>query len=333
MFALSGTIIKFTRERQVRVLNKAGGINKVAVIGAGLMGFGIGVDFARAGYETWMYNTRPETSKQSADRVKEAFSLFMEGEIMTASEVEAAYNRLHFTTNLEEAAQNADYVSESVLESLALKRQIFADLDKICPSSAILTTNSSTFTTTSIVKDNRIDYPGRCCVAHYFQPPHLLPLVEIAGGEKTSRETIDRTFEILSGMGKKPVIIPVEVFGHAGNRIQGAIGQEIRYLIDNNICTPEMIDEIIMYGFGRRMAITGWFIRNDLIGLDFSYNSAKSAGAEPWEPFKERVERGELGMKTGKGFYEWPDFGQSVQRKQNLELLRLLKDDLKENKC
>lgn len=291
------------------------------------MGFGIGVDFAKAGYETWMYNTREETSKQSMIRVREALTLFVDGGLLKATQADAAYNRLHFTTNLEEAAKNADYVSESVLESLPLKRKIFADLDRICPPSAILTTNSSRLTTTEIVKDNQIAWPERCCVAHYFQPPHLLPLVEIVGGEMTSRETVDRIFALLSKIGKKPVIIPVEVPGHAGNRIQDGIDREIRYLVDNKICTPEMIDKIIMDGFGRRMANTGFFIRKDLIGHDFNYKAYTAVGKEPWEPIKERVQKGELGMKTGQGFYEWPDFGKAVHRKQNLELIRLLKID------
>jgi len=313
-------------------MKKCADINKVAIIGAGLMGFGIGVDFARAGYETWMFNTREETSRIAMQRAKEAIWLFVEGNMMTTAEAEAAYARLHPTTSMEAATENADYVCESALESLTLKRRIFADLDRLCPPSAILTTNSSNFTTTTIVKDNDVKHPERCCVTHYFQPPHLIPLVEVVGGEQTARKTIDKTCEILSGMQKKAVIIPVEVPSHAGNRIQGAIGREIRNLVDKNICTPEMIDDIIMYGFGRRMINTGWFIRNDLIGLDFTYNIAKAAGAEPWGPFKERVERGELGMKTGKGFYEWPDFGKAVEKRQNMDLLRFLKRDIEDGK-
>jgi 3-hydroxybutyryl-CoA dehydrogenase len=316
----------------VKTMKKCEYINKVAIIGAGLMGYGIGIDFVRAGYETWMFNTRQETSRTAMQRAKEALSLFVEAGILSAVEADAAYARLHPTISIEEAAENADYVSESALESLSLKRRIFADLDRLCPAKCILTTNSSNFTTTSIIKDNQINHPERCCVAHYFQPPHLLPLVEVVGGEKTAKETIDMTCDILSGMQKKVVVIPVEVSGHAGNRIQGAIGREIRYLVDNNVCTPEMIDDIIMYSFGRRMANTGWFIRNDLIGLDFVYNVAKSAGAEPWEPFNVRVERGELGMKSSKGFYDWPDFGKAMEHRQNMDLLRFLKRDIEEGK-
>jgi len=133
-------------------------------------------------------------------------------------------------------------------------------------------------------------------------------------------------------MHKKPVVIPVEVSRHAGNRLQNALGREITNLLDKKICTPQMIDDIIMYSFGRRMANTGWFIRNDLIGLDFSYNAAKAAGEEPTQPIKDLVEAGHLGMKTGKGFYEWPDFGEAVQRRQDLELLRFLKRDLDDGK-
>jgi 3-hydroxybutyryl-CoA dehydrogenase len=313
-------------------MEKIEGINKVAIIGAGLMGYGIGVDFVRAGYETWLFNTREETSRQSMERARKALDLFVEAGMMTAAEADTAFGLFHPTTRFEEACDGADYVSESVLESRALKRNVFADMDRLCPPSAILTTNSSNFTTTSIVTDNDIKHPERCCVAHYFQPPHLLPLVEVVGGEKTSPETIQRTCQILSGIQKKPVVIPVEVRSHAGNRIQGAIAREIMYLIDNKICTPEMVDEIIMYGFGRRMVNTGYFIRNDLIGLDFTYNAAKAAGREPWGPIKERVERGELGMKSGKGFYEWPDRGEALQKRQDMDLLRILKRDIEEGK-
>ncbi len=313
-------------------MKKIEGIHKVAVIGAGLMGFGIGVDFARAGYETWLYNTREESSRQAMERARAALELFCEAGLMNEEEIQAAYGRLHPTISLEEAAEGADYVSESVSESLDLKRKVFSELDRLCPASAVLTTNSSSFTITAILSKNAIRYPGRCCVAHYFQPPHLLPLVEVVAGQHTAPETISLTCRILAGAQKKPVVIPKEVNGHAGNRMQGAIGREIRNLVEQGVCTPQMIDDIIIYGFGRRMFNTGWFIRNDLIGLDFSYNAAIAAGREPWGPFKERVERGELGMKTGKGFYEWPDFGRAMQRRQDWDLIQLLKRDIEEGR-
>lgn len=306
-------------------MQKVDGINKVAVIGAGLMGFGIGLDFARAGYETWLYSTRDETARLSMSRARTALDLFVEAGIMTTAEADAAHARLHPTTNMEEAAKGADYVSESVLESLSLKREIFEQLDRICPPPALLTSNTSSFTTTSLV--GNLQHPERCCVAHYFQPPHFMPLVEVVAGQKTSPETIDRTFDILTKLRKKPVVIRVELPRHAGNRIQNGIALEARQLVDSGACTPQMVDDIIKYSFGRRMANTGYFIRTDLIGYANTLASSRDRGEEIWGPLKEIVEQGHTGMRSGKGFYDWPDHGEAIQRKQDRELLRWLKED------
>jgi 3-hydroxybutyryl-CoA dehydrogenase len=301
-------------------------MKKIAIIGAGLMGHGIAVDFARGGYETWLFNTRKETSDRAMARARVAFERFIEGGMMSEDEADTAIARLHPTVDLAEAAEDAEYVSESVLESLSLKREIFAELERICGAEAILTSNSSSFTITQIVEGN-VEHPGRCCIAHYFQPPHFLPLVEVVKGKNTEENTLERTRELLSGIGKKPVVIRKEVRGHAGNRIQDGMRRVIRELVDEGVCTPQMIDEIIMYGFGRRTANTGWFIRQDLIGIDFVHNASKDYGREPWGPIRELFESGRLGMKSGKGFYDWPDHGEAMHRKQDLELLRLLKAD------
>ena len=192
-------------------MKKIEGINKVAIIGAGLMGYGIGVDFVRAGYPTWLYNTREETSRKSMERARKALGLFVEAGMMTAAEADKAYGLLHPTTSLEAACEGADYISESVSESLALKRKVFADMDRLCPPSAILTTNSSNFTTTRIVSENEINHPERCCVAHYFQPPHLLPWSKWSEGKKPLRKPSNGLVKFWSGAQKKPVVIPVEV--------------------------------------------------------------------------------------------------------------------------
>lgn len=130
-------------------------------------------------------------------------------------------------------------------------------------------------------------------------------------------------------MRKKVAVIDVELPAFVGNRIQGAIGREIQSLIDQGVCSPEMIDDVMSFGFGRRIVYTGYFKRLDLIGLDFSYNAARGRGLEPWKPIAERVERGELGMKSGKGFYEWPgDTARQLHRRLNTELIRLMKQDM-----
>jgi 3-hydroxybutyryl-CoA dehydrogenase len=304
-----------------------GAIEKVAVIGAGLMGFGVAVDFARFGYHVSIYNTKEATSKRAMEQAGEALDLMVEAELITDDVAKAAYNRLRPTTDIVDAASGADFVHESVLELLDVKQEVFAKLDEICPPPTILATNTSSLRVTDIASVTR--HPERILATHYFQPPHFVPLVEIVGGEKTDRSAVERAEQLLRGLRKKVAVIEVELPGFVGNRIQGAIGREIRSLVDKGVCSPDMIDDIISFGFGRRMAYTGYFKRLDLIGLDFIYGAAKGRGEKPWEQIASRVEQGVLGMKSGKGFYGWPDnTAQQLHRRMNKELIRLLKQDM-----
>ncbi|MFC2006498.1 3-hydroxyacyl-CoA dehydrogenase family protein [Chloroflexota bacterium] len=304
-------------------------INRVAVIGAGLMGFGIALEFARFGYQVSIYNTTEATSKKAMEQSRETLDLMVETQLLTGNEAEATYDRLHPTINLKDAASGADYVVESAPEVLSLKQEVFARLDEICPPPAVLATNTSRLLVTDIASVAK--YPGRILATHYFQPPHFVPLVEVVGGQKTDREVVELTARVLRGLRKKVAVINIELNGFAGNRIQVAIEREVQSLVDKGVCTPEMIDDIISFGFGRRMAYTGYFKRRDLVGLDLPYTAAKGRGKEPWRPIAERVERGELGIKSGKGFYDWPgDRAKQFLRHYNMELIRLMKHDLEE---
>ena len=302
-------------------------IERVAVIGAGLMGFGVATEFARFGYQVSIYNTKEETSKEAMAQISEALDLMVETELITSDEAKAAYGNVRPTTDIVDATTGADFVHEAAFELLTLKQEIFAKLDEICPPPIILATNTSGLLVTDIASATK--HPERVVATHYFQPPHFVPLVEVSGGEKTDPCVVELTARVLMGMRKKVAVIDVELPGFIGNRIQRAIAREVRSLIDQKACSPEMIDNIISFGFGRRMAYTGYFKRMDLVGLDFGYMAAKGRGEEPWRPIAERVERGELGMKSGKGFYDWPgDTAKQLHRRLNTELIRLMKHDM-----
>ncbi|MFC1966684.1 3-hydroxyacyl-CoA dehydrogenase family protein [Chloroflexota bacterium] len=304
-------------------------VERVAVIGAGLMGLGIAVEFARFGYQVSIYNTNQASSQKAMEKAGEDLDLMVETELLTAEDAKAAYSRLRPTTDLEDAASGADYVVESVFELLSLKQEIFARLDELCPPPAILATNTSGLRVTDIASVTR--HPERVLATHYFQPPHFVPLVEVVGGEKTAREVVELVAQVLRGLRKKVVVMDIELPGFAGNRIQGAIAREVQSLVDKGVCSPGMIDDVISFGFGRRMAYTGYFKRIDLVGLDLGYKAIKGRGREPWGPVAERVERGDLGMKSGKGFYEWPgDSAKKFHRRQNMELIRMMKQDMTE---
>ena len=306
---------------------KKEGIERVAVVGAGLMGFGVAVEFARFGYQVSMYNTREETSKRAMQQAREALGLMAEMQLITREESLAAHARLRPTNDIADAVKGADFVHESVLEQLTLKQKIFARLDELCPPPVILATNTSTFRVTDIASATK--HPERVVATHYFQPPHFIPLVEVVGGEKTDRKVVEKAARMLRGMRKKVVVIDIDRPGFVGNGIQGAMGREIQSLIDRGLCSPQTIDDVISFGFGRRMAYTAYFKRLDLIGLDFGYRIAKDRGIEPWKTIAEHVEKGELGMKSGKGFYNWPDdTAEQLHHRLNTELIRLMKQDM-----
>ncbi len=305
------------------------GITRVAVIGAGMMGLGIAVEYARFGYQVNCYNTKEETSQKAKEKAREELDLMAETELITGNLANAAFKRMRFTTDLKEAASKANLVVESVSEILTLKQQIFATLDELCPPPIILATNSSSLLVTDIAATSK--HPERIVATHYFQPPHLVPLVEIMGGKQTSKETIDRMERILRGMRKKAVVIKIELPALGGNRIQAAVAREAQTLVEKGACTPQMVDDIISFGFGRRMTYTGYFKRLDLVGIDLNIERQVARGAKPWPPMAEMVQRGELGMKSGKGFYDWPgDTSKEFLRAYNKELIRLLKKDMEE---
>lgn len=302
-------------------------IKQVAVIGAGLMGFGIAVEYARFGYNVAIYNTSEASSNKALDLSRETLDLMIETDFITTEDARAAMIRMTPFTDIEAAAAGADFVVESVLESLDLKQEVFATLDKVCPPPVILATNTSNYRVTDIATS--VKHPERVVATHYFQPPHFVPLVEVVAGEKTDPKVIDVTAELLRILRKRVAVINVDLPAFAGNRIQRAIRREVKSLVDKGVCSPETIDDVISYGFGRRMAYTSIFKRWDLIGLDFFYMSSKRRGIEPWGPLAERVERGDLGMKSGKGFYDWTDESvKATHRRLNTELIRLMKQDM-----
>jgi 3-hydroxybutyryl-CoA dehydrogenase len=306
-------------------------VNRVAVIGAGLMGFGIAVEFARFGYDVHIFNTTEKSSRYAMTLAREALDLMKETELITSDEAEKSYHRIRPFTDIEDTATGADLVVESVVEVLDLKKDIFSHLDRICPPPAILATNTSGFRVTDIAEATK--HPERVLAAHYFQPPHFVPLVEVVPGKRTHQSVVDRTAKVLQGMRKKVAVLNMDIAGFVGNRIQGVMAREIQTLVDKGVCTPETIDDVISFGFGRRMAYTAHFKRLDLIGLDLIDTMSRERGFELWKPIADRVKRGELGMKSGKGFYPWPhDTGKEFHRWMNLELIRLMKQDMSEGR-
>ena len=301
-------------------------IKNIAIIGAGLMGLGIGVEYARFGYNVKLYNTSQTSSELARQKAKVILDVMVQTRLITRYTAKATVSRLNFSTEIVETATGADLVVESVPENLSLKQETFAKLDEICPPSVLLCTNTSGLRVTDIAA--HAAHPERILATHYSQPPHFMPLVEVVSGEKTNSALIPVVVKMLRAM-HKMVVLAKDTPRFIQNRIQRAIGQECQAMVDEGLATPEMIDNVISFGFGRRMAYTGYFKRLDLIGLDFTASLDKSKGVQPWKPIAEHVARGELGMASGKGFYDWPEEKRErFLQWYHTELIRLMQQDI-----
>lgn len=241
-------------------------VRRVAVIGAGLMGHGIAQEFAVAGYEVRMHDTTAENLDRAMTRIRANLTLMTEAGVVDPAQAEAAPARLHPTTSVAEAGSDADVVIEAVFEDLELKQQIFAELDEVCPPHALLASNSSSYMPGKLAAIT--ERPAQVLVAHYFNPPHLMPLVELVRHPETSDETIETMFALYTRLGKKPVIIQHEAPGFVANRLQMAVWREAANIVARGICTPQDVDTVVRYGFGRRYSAGGPFELGALISAD-----------------------------------------------------------------
>ncbi|KAL1616185.1 hypothetical protein SLS56_011509 [Neofusicoccum ribis] len=229
-------------------------IKKVAIIGCGAIGASWAALFAAHGLEVVAFDIRPEAETFLRSLVSEALPTL--SRIGPLDDLQAAAARVRFTTDLDDALQNADFVQENGPERLDFKQKLFDDIASKVGPDTIIATSSSGLTCSSI-QEGVSSHPDRCVVGHPFNPPHLIPLVEVVGGSQTSAATIERTMGFYAGLGKKAVHVKKEVPGHIANRLQAALVREILHLAANDVCTVADIDDAVQYGPGLRWGVMG----------------------------------------------------------------------------
>lgn len=306
-------------ERQI------GRIRKVAIVGAGLMGHGLAQIFAGKGKEVILMDLSEDLLKKGLAGIRSNLSLMAEHGIGKREEIEGVLSRVRTTTNLGEAAKEAQFVVEAVSENLDLKQKIFQDLDSLCPPDAVLATNTSVISITEIASKSK--GRGRIVGTHFWNPPYLIPLVEVIRGNDTSSSTMDTTFDLMKEIGKHPVRVNKDVPGFVGNRLQHALWREALSIVERGIAEPATVDECIRFGFGLRLPILGPLENVDMVGTDLTLAIHSyilqhlESSPSPSPLLKKKVEQGELGFKTGKGFQEWPPEKAQESRKRLLEYL------------
>ena len=233
-------------------------------------------------------------------------------------------------TDLKEAATGAHFVVEAVLENLELKQDIFKDLDQICPDKTILATNTSVISITEIAQ--KAKDRGRILGTHFWNPPYLIPLVEVIRGEDTSEEAMDVTYALMKRVGKHPVRVNKDVPGFVGNRLQHALWREAISIVERGIADPATVDECIKFGFGLRLPVLGPLETADMVGTDLTLAIHNyilkyiESSPEPSPLLKKKVEEGDLGFKSGRGFQEWtPEEAQKSRKRLQEYLLKVTK--------
>jgi len=308
-------------------------IKRVTVIGAGTMGHGIAQVFAYNGYQVYLHDVQQDFVDRALRRIDLNLKLFIEKGLTTKDRAESTLSHIQATTDLAKALGEADFAMEVVPEEMSLKKEMFKQMDRLAPPRAILASNTSTLKISEIASVT--GRPDKVIGAHWMQPPHILPLVEIIRGEKTSEETLHITKELLTRMGKAAVVCK-DVPGFLVNRVQGAMLKEAANLVEQGICSKEDVDKVWTYHLGLRYALFGPFEALDSLGIDtwykcfvYMFETIKDPRFEPPKLLEDKVKAGELGLKTGKGFYDYT--GQNLdavidQRNDMIiELLRHLK--------
>lgn len=232
-------------------------IENIATVGGGTIGSSWTAFFAKEGYEVTLYDIGEDVLENSLGNVKSAYNSLVDGGWMSQEESENAHNRISKTTDLEEAVSNADFVQESSPEDLEVKKDVFKDLDKFARPEIILSSSSSGLSMTKIQKVTK--NPERCVVSHPFNPPHIVPLVEIVSGEQTSEETVDFIRRFWLEIGKEPITINKYVPGYVANRLQTAVFREAISLVDKGVASAPDVDTAISAGPGLRWALMGPF--------------------------------------------------------------------------
>ena len=279
----------------------------IAVVGAGTMGHGIAQVAALAGFETALTDARSEALEPALALIRKNLDGGVQRGKLDQAEADAAFGRLRIEERLDATVREADLVVEAIVEDLEIKRQLFAELDEYATGSAILATNTSSLSVRDIA--NSTQRPARVLGMHFFNPVHIMKLVELVRHDGTDPDVLERVRVTAVAMKKDPIIVR-DSPGFASSRLGGVLGLAAMRMVEQEVATPEDIDKALELGYGHPM---GPLKVSDLVGLDVRLAIAQYLHQELHDPqyappaiLRAKVRAGELGKKAGKGFYQWP---------------------------
>ncbi|UCD09004.1 MAG: 3-hydroxyacyl-CoA dehydrogenase family protein [Dehalococcoidales bacterium] len=303
-------------------------IKRIGVVGAGTMGHGIALNYALGNYPVILCDVNDEVLNNAINNIQKTLSLFIDEKLIEETEAEGAIGNISITTDLEELAQNSEFITEAIVERSDDKRQLFNRLDSICPSETILASNTSWLILSDFASEvNRQD---KVVITHYFAPPHIVPGVEVCGGPGTSQITYDITCQLMEKIGKIPIRLQKERTGHVINRLQDAMRHEANILWAEGVASAEDIELGIITTCGFRMPFEGSMKHFDIAGMwrwpkDVLENYAEKEADESWGLSTELVNKIRSRYAEGTPWFMDPDQYESEVEKRDRDLIRRLK--------
>lgn len=306
-------------------------LKNIGVLGAGLMGHGIAQLLAVGGCSVKLFDENSRILGSALQRMADNLEVFLRLGMITQGEIGQALARVTLARDLADLCQGQDLIIEAVSENLEVKRTVFASLEELATPQCILASNTSAISIGKIAQG--LARPGRVVGTHFWNPPHVVPCVEVIRAPQTEAAVMDAVFDLLRQVGKRPVRVHKDVPGFVGNRMQHALWREAISLVEEGIASAEDVDEVVRYGFGLRLAFLGPLATADLAGLDLTYEVHKDLfphldrSTEPSPLLIEKIGKGELGAKSGQGFHKWTPEGlrQVVSRRDEV-LLKILRE-------
>jgi 3-hydroxybutyryl-CoA dehydrogenase/5-formyl-3-hydroxy-2-methylpyridine 4-carboxylate dehydrogenase len=281
----------------------------VAVVGAGTMGPGIAATIASHGFNVRLYDIQPESLERSRNTVDTIYETLLASGFLTQDQVAQGNEGLEFTLDLKEALEGVDFVIETIPEDMDVKQSFFRQAEQMVPEKTILASNTSGIPITKLAEACR--HPGRVIGMHWSNPPHIIPVIEVIRGAKTEDATVAAIRELTERVQMIPVDVLRDVPGFVENRILYAIMREALHLLDQEVASAEDIDAIVKWGIGYKLSVIGPLELLDMAGLDIYHSVASylnadlNASSEVSAIVRDKVAKGELGIKTGKGLFEY----------------------------
>lgn len=286
-------------------------IKKIAIIGSGVMGSGIAQSFAVSGYYVTINDIKEELLYHAQNRISENLSLLMEEGALTDREKQGALANITYSVDLEGAVRDADFIIEAIPEVIELKLNLYQQLEEIIKPDAIVASNTSTFPISQLME--KASFAERMVITHFFNPGHLVPLVEIVQHDETKPEIVKTTMDLMRKIGKSPILLKKEIAGFIANRLQTALMREAFYLLKEGVADAGDIDTAITAGPGFRWAFTGPIEIADFGGLDTwqrvfdNVSPVLDQSKEAPDLIRDLVAEGKLGTKSGEGIFTYEE--------------------------